>query len=228
MDDDAPLLPDLSGGDFPLDSEEARCLGVLVEKAMTTPDQYPMTLNGVRVGSNQVSNRHPVVDYEEITVERALRRLADKGLVRFVHRTGDRVVKYKYAVDEALELEPLQTALVAVLLLRGAQTPGELRQRSERYTGTRSLDEIEQTLERLCDRSLLRRLDRRPGQKESRYLELLTEGSEPAAAEAPAYGIAAPPPPVPATDAVTRLESELADLRARFERLLESLGVDEI
>ena len=164
-----------------LDAAEARVAGSLIEKAMTTPDHYPMSLNAVRVACNQVSNRDPVLDLAEDLVERVLRALADRGLARMVHRPGDRVVKYRHAVDEVLGLTAKETALTAVLLLRGAQTPGELRQRTQRYIEFESLPEVEATLEGMrgdAERSpLVERLDRQPGQKEHRYRELLTSGA---------------------------------------------------
>lgn len=116
-----------------LDAEEARCLGSLIEKDLTTPDHYPMTLNAIRLACNQSSNRNPVVTYDDNTVERTLRRLADRGLVKMVHRPGDRVVKYRHNLDSVLELAQQELATIAVLLLRGPQTPGELRQRTSRY-----------------------------------------------------------------------------------------------
>lgn len=213
-----------------LDPEEARCLGCLVEKAMTTPDQYPMSLNAVRIACNQVSNRDPVVDFDETTVERALRRLADKGLCRFVHRAGDRVVKYAHAAGEVLDLTEAQLALLAVLILRGTQTPGELRQRTARYVEFPSLAEVETTLEGMRDRGLLHRLDRLPGQKEHRYGELL--GTRSAASRSHAGSSTEPPGSPPARETrdeqISLVRADLDELRARFERLLESLGVDDL
>ncbi len=225
---------------FPLDPREARVLGCLVEKAMTTPDQYPMSLNGVRVACNQVSNRHPVVDYDETTVAQALRRLADKGLAKFVHRPGDRVVKHIHAADQVFEIADKESAVIAVLLLRGAQTPGELRQRTARYADFSGVPEIETTLEALRrrDLQLVEELPRQPGQKENRWRELLTGGpsatpavAQPAVAEP---DVAQPAVAEPGADItsdpaeVEALRSEVAELRVRFERLLDSLGVDDI
>lgn len=208
---------------LPLDAEEARVLGCLIEKAMTTPDQYPMSLNGVRVACNQVSNRDPVIDYDETTVATTLRRLADRGLAKFVHRAGDRVVKYIHAADEVLELSAQDAALIAVLLLRGDQTPGELRQRTGRYVEFSSLPEVEMTLAELSRRTppLLTELERRPGQKESRYRQLLT-GDTPQAAPT------SPPAPEAAGDELAEVRAELAELQARFDRLLTALGVEDI
>ena len=214
---------------LPLDAEEARILGCLIEKAMTTPDQYPMSLNGVRVACNQVSNRDPVVDFDETTVATTLRRLADRGLAKFVHRAGDRVVKYIHAADDVLELAPRDLALVAVLMLRGDQTPGELRQRTGRYVEFSSLPEVELTLGELARRTppLVTELERQPGQKESRYRQLLTGGSlmVPAPATPPRAPVAARAETI---EDMAALRTEIAELRDRFERLLDALGVEEI
>jgi len=211
-----------------LDAGQARVLGCLIEKARTTPDQYPMSLNGVRVACNQVSNRDPIVDYSEAAVERTLRQLSDQGLARMVHRPGDRVVKYRHAADEIFELDDKEVSLIAVLLLRGPQTPGELRQRTSRYVEFAGLADVEATLEQLRSRNAVVRLERRPGQKEHRYQELLsdrgTEGERVDDAE-----LDAPPPsapPVPAGE-LEELRAEIDELKARFGRLLDALGVDD-
>ena len=161
-----------------LGADQARVLGCLIEKDRTTPDQYPMSLNGVRMACNQVSNRDPIVDYSEAAVERTLRQLSDQGLARMVHRPGDRVVKYRHAADEFYGLDAKELSLVAVLLLRGPQTPGELRQRSNRYVEFTGLPDIEMTLEQLRSRGAVVRLERSPGQKEHRYLELLSDRAD--------------------------------------------------
>ena len=206
--------------------EQGRILGAMIEKAMTTPANYPMSLNAVVVACNQVSNRDPVSEFSDDQVELVLRALADRGLAKMVHKPGDRVVKYRQALDDHLETDPQQTALLAVLLLRGAQTPGELRQRTGRYVDFTSLPELEEVLSELGRRSLVRRLPRQPGQKESRYEELLTGGGEaevpaaaPAATEYPGAAVA-PAAPSPGED----LRRDLDDLRRRFDELLDRLG----
>lgn len=217
-----------------LDADEARVIGAMIEKSMTTPDHYPMSLNAVMVACNQVSNRDPVVDYAEGFVERTLRRLADRGLAKMVHRPGDRVVKYRHALDEVLGLSTAETALVAVLLLRGEQTPGELRQRTQRYTEFATFGELEATLDGLCHRPdgppFAERLERRPGQKEYRYRQLLT-GGEPAP---PRGDEASHEMPVAAADVagdadvraeVVALRSEVAELRRRLDAVLGELGI---
>lgn len=215
-----------------LSSEEARVLGAMVEKAMTTPDNYPMSLNAVVTACNQVSNREPVVSYDEAQVELILRGLADRGLAKMVHRPGDRVVKYRHALDADLEVGAQEIALLAVLFLRGAQTPGELRQRTQRYVEFASLPELETTLEGLRhrDRALVERLDRRPGQKEHRYRHLLTD-EEPSMVshDAGGFGETDPMPSPPAAaepDAVADLRAEVAELRSRVDQIAEALGLE--
>ena len=214
---------------FPLDAEEARVLGCLVEKGMTTPDQYPMSLNGVRVACNQVSNRDPVVDYDETTVSQTLRRLADRGLAKMVHRPGDRVVKYKHAADVVLELDDQQVALLAVLLLRGAQTPGELRQRTGRYVEFGGLAEVEIKLNELRAVELVTELARDPCQKENRWTDTV---SETVLAETPAF--TSVPPESPAPDgplpeaARGELEARVTELERRLQSLLDALDVSDI
>ena len=186
-----------------LSFEQGRVIGAMIEKAMTTPANYPMSLNAIVVACNQVSNREPVIDFSEGDVELILRGLADDGLAKMVHRPGDRVVKYRHALDEQLSTSAQETALLAVLMLRGAQTPGELRQRTGRYVEFVSLPELEAVLAEMGRRQLTVRLERQPGQKESRYQELVT-GDVSAADEAFEY-VAEPPavveqPPLETTD----------------------------
>jgi uncharacterized protein YceH (UPF0502 family) len=217
---------------FGLSPEEARVLGCLIEKSMTVPDQYPMSLNGVLVACNQKSNRSPVVTYDEASVELTLRSLTDRGLARMVHKPGDRVVKYKHAADEVLRLSAKEVSLLAVLLLRGPQTPGELRQRTVRYVEFASLPELEATLDDLRHRTpeFVERLEREPGQKENRYRQLLTAESDDIAEARPdlADQPVAPAPPLLAADDLAELRDEVTKLRSRFERLLEILGEDDI
>lgn len=217
-----------------LTAVEARVVGCLVEKEMTTPENYPMSLNAVTLAANQRSNRDPVVDYSEASVERTLRDLTDGGVARMVHRPGDRVVKYRHALGEHLSVDDHQLALVAVLLLRGAQTPGELRQRTQRYVEFDSLSSVERTLDGLVERRLVRKLDRRPGQKESRYVELVSSaGSGLADVDQDAGERFAIDPVSPAevsvsSDDLAALRTELEELRDRFEALLHQLGVDDV
>jgi hypothetical protein len=234
------------------DFEESRVVGSMVEKAMTTPDNYPMSLNAVVVACNQVSNRDPVVQFSEAEVERTLRRLADRGIAKMVHRPGDRVVKYRHALDEHLDASPAELALLAVLLLRGEQTPGDLRQRTARYFDFALLGDVEATLDALGAREppLARRLDRVPGQKEHRYRHLLGIGGEHTAvtvprrpveairqeavpgAETPMDEAGSPQPEAPALRSevaelrteVAELRTELAELRTELAELRTELG----
>jgi acyl-CoA reductase-like NAD-dependent aldehyde dehydrogenase/uncharacterized protein YceH (UPF0502 family) len=156
-----------------LTPEEARVLGCLMEKAVTTPDNYPLSLNATVIACNQTTNRDPIVQYSEETVDRTLDSLREKQLTRRVKSTGQRVVKHRHVVEEALALGRPESALLGVLLLRGAQTPGELKQRSERWHSFRSLNDIEEALARLEAVELVQHLARRPGQKEARWTQLL-------------------------------------------------------
>jgi uncharacterized protein YceH (UPF0502 family) len=175
----------LSGG-AALRPAEARVLGCLVEKQRTTPDAYPLSLNALRLACNQSTNRDPVVDYDEATVREALHRLERSGVVRLASGAGSRAPKYRHLLADRLPLTRGEEAVVCVLLLRGAQTPGELKQRSERMHPFRDLADVHATLESLIGGELVERLDRRPGQKEERYRELLQERDGEIAQDVPA------------------------------------------
>jgi acyl-CoA reductase-like NAD-dependent aldehyde dehydrogenase/uncharacterized protein YceH (UPF0502 family) len=173
-----------------LTAEEARVVGVLVEKSLATPESYPLSLNGIVTACNQATNRDPVVSYGESTVETALEGLREKKLSRRIKAAGQRVVKHRHVLDETLGLDRAQQAVIALLLLRGPQTPGELKTRSTRLHPFASLGEIEAVLAHLSGApGLVVHLPRRPGQKESRWAELLTASD----AEAAATRAAAPP-----------------------------------
>jgi uncharacterized protein len=155
------------------DAVEIRVLGCLIEKQRTTPDTYPLTLNSLRLACNQATNRDPVVDLDEETIREALQRLWRREWARLASGQGSRSVKYRQLVQETLGLADNEVSLLCVLMLRGPQTPGELKQRSDRLYPFAGLAEVEATLERLLDRDLAVRLERRPGQKEERYAQLL-------------------------------------------------------
>src|SRR5918998_394468 len=159
-----------------LNEEEARVLGALVEKQIATPEYYPLTLNALTAACNQKNNRHPVVSYDEATVELAVESLRQKNLAYVFYGAGSRVPKYKHVAAENLQLNPQELALTCVLLLRGPQTLGELRERSGRLHEFASLEEVEATLNALATREepVVLRLARRPGQKEARYAHLLS------------------------------------------------------
>jgi uncharacterized protein len=214
------------------DPVELRVLGCLIEKQRTTPDQYPLSLNALRLACNQSTNREPVVDYDDPTVRRGLDRLARRGWTRLASGPGSRAAKFRHLLDEALSVTPSELALLAVLMLRGPQTPGELKQRSERLHRFESLTAVQETLERLVERGFAVRQPRRPGQKEERYEQLLggEEGSEGAPAEEavsstqePTVG-GDPSVEAPSEDRLDRLERELIDLRRELANLREALG----
>jgi uncharacterized protein YceH (UPF0502 family) len=140
------------------DAVEIRVLGSLVEKQRTTPDQYPLSLNGLRVACNQATNRDPVADYEEAEIRTALERLSRRGWVRLASGPGSRVAKYRHLLDDALGRVPSQIALLAVLMLRGPQTPGELKQRVERLYPYASTEDVENALEALAAAELVEKL----------------------------------------------------------------------
>ena len=144
-------------------------LGALVEKQRTTPDQYPLSLNALRLACNQSTNRDPVVEYDEPQIREALERLARRRWVRLASGAGSRATKYRHLLDEALDLSVPEISVLAVLMLRGPQTPGELRARTERLHRFGGPDELMETLERLRTRDLVAGVGRRPGQKEERY-----------------------------------------------------------
>ena len=214
---------------------EVRVLGCLVEKQRTTPDQYPLTLNSLRMACNQSTNRYPVVDYDEGTIRSALDRLGRRKWTTLASWSTARSVKYKQVLDQALGLTPAQLSLLAVLMLRGPQTPGELRTRAERMYRFESNDALEATLRELIERDLAASLPRRPGERGQRYTHLLEGEGDAQAAEAPPPAMperaappvmperAAPPADGGLGERVDRLEAELAELRAEVRGLRERL-----
>jgi uncharacterized protein YceH (UPF0502 family) len=171
---------------------EQRVLGCLIEKRWTTPDQYPLSLNALRLACNQSTNRDPVTNYDETTVREAAQRLSLYGLARLASGHGSRATKYRHLAEEALGLGREELAVLAVLLLRGPQTPGELKARTERMAPLASLADVEQVLSALTEREYVRRIGRRPGQKEDRFEQLLGGGGG-GEAEAPAPAYASSP-----------------------------------
>lgn len=207
-------------------------LGCLIEKQRTTPDTYPLSLNALRLACNQSTNREPVVDYDEQTVVEALRRLALRGWTRLASGAGSRARKYRHLLDQAFGLEDGEVALLAVLMLRGPQTPGELKQRGQRLHDFGDLASVQATLERLVEHGQVARHERRSGQKEDRYEQLLGGASPsapvpPAASDSavePAAAEKAPAEPQPAEDRLTRLEREVSELRDQLAALRAELG----
>jgi uncharacterized protein len=200
-----------------LEPAELRVLGCLIEKQRTTPDQYPLTLNALRLACNQATNRDPVVDYDESTVRAAAQRLGQIGWARLATGPGSRVAKYRHLFDEALDLLPSESAVLGVLMLRGPQTVAELKTRTERLHHFSGNDEVEQTLRRLDERELVHLLGKRPGQREERWTHLL--GSGPTGAgpvdetEADAVERFAP---TPLERRVEQLETKLGELERRL------------
>lgn len=200
-----------------LSPAEIRVLGCLIEKQRTTPDAYPLTLNSLLLASNQSTNRDPVVDYDEATVREALGELGRRRWIRSASGHGGRTLKYRHLLADELPLPNAEMAVLAVLMLRGAQTPGELKQRAERLHSFAGVGEVLEALDSLIDRELVRRLDRRPGQKEERYEHLLAADLE----DDDADPAAEPTATVPAVG--PDVASELAELRSRIERLEQRL-----
>ena len=199
---------------------ETRVLGSLVEKEITTPDYYPLSLNALVNACNQKSNRDPVMDLNEEEVRDALDSLNAKGLAGARSTAESRVTKYEHRLQEALNLGRRETAVLCLLLLRGPQTPGELRGRTERMYRFSELDEVQSTLQHLIQREspLVKMLPRQPGTKGSRYAHLLAGDVE--AWEPTAAASASPTE----ADRIARLEGELASLRAEVGDLKQQFA----
>lgn len=195
----------------PLTDVEARVIGSLVEKQLTTPDYYPLTLNALTAACNQKSNRDPVVSYDETTLMGAIDSLRDKNLVYLFYGSGSRTVKYKHMLPSVYDLDNAGVAVVAVLLLRGPQTIGEIRERTGRLHEFGGLNEVQETLDDLGrrDEPLVVQLERQPGQKEARYAHLLSGEVIAQPSAPPAQGIASQG----ANDQFEKLEREIGELR---------------
>jgi uncharacterized protein YceH (UPF0502 family) len=231
-------------------ASELRVLGCLLEKQRTTPDVYPLTLNALRMACNQSTNRDPVVEYDDDVLRDALHRLQRRGYARLASGVSSRSPKFRHLLAEALPMSEDEQAVVCVLLLRGPQTPGELKQRTERMHAFAELSGVHETLERLIERGLAARLERRPGQKEERYAQLLGDAAEegaPTASHSPVarapfadasqsgssavpsapFEPASAPAPVPTPGLATPAEpsaiAELTERVARLERQLAEL-----
>jgi uncharacterized protein YceH (UPF0502 family) len=203
------------------DAVEMRVLGCLIEKQRTTPDAYPLSLNSLRLACNQATARDPVVAYEEHEIKAALDRLSNRGWTRLASGASSRALKYRHLLDEALELSGPELSLLAVLLLRGAQTVGELKQRSERLHRFASIPEVAQTLDVLAQRELVEQLERRPGQKDERWRQLLGGDTQETAV---APGSREPQPRGgdrigAVEERLERLERALDDLLGRLDRV---------
>lgn len=217
-----------------LTGSEQRVLGVLLEKQLTTPDQYPLTLNALRNGCNQATNRDPVVDYDEATLRDALERLGRRRWTRYASAAGSRAPKYRHLLDEALSVTRDEQAVLAVLLLRGPQTAAEVRARTERLHRFAGAEELADTFARLASRGLAREIGRRPGQKGDRWQHMLGDDTPIDQASLPPFQERVPedsPAALDAADAgdvaragtgsarIAAVEAELRSLRAELDAL---------
>ena len=211
---------------FTLSAQEARVLGALLEKEITTPEYYPLSLNSLVNACNQKSNREPVLSLDEDAVRQALRSLQENSLARSVSAADSRVTKYEHRLQEALNFDRHEAAVVCELLLRGPQTPGELRSRAERMHHFGDLGEVQSTLQRLMNREppVVKLLPRQPGTKEARYAELLSQEAAAASMSPVAGPVARQDAP---QDRTAKLESEIALLRqelADLRKIVEGLA----
>ncbi len=216
-------LPD----ELELSDPQTRVLGALLEKRATTPDAYPLTLKALTTACNQTTSRDPVVDYDANLVETTCQALKAKGLLRVVHpASGERATKYRQILDEQLGLDSAETAVIAVLLLRGAQSVPELTSRTERLHAFSGPDEVTTVLERLAnraDRPLVRLLERAPGQREARWIQLLQHDVDGRAAAAAVAGPSPTRAAAAAPGRVDELEARVTALEARVEQLVAAL-----
>jgi len=214
--DTTPPLPILS-------AEEQRVLGVLMEKAKATPEYYPLTLNALVAACNQKTSRKPVVNYDENTVITTLDSLRKKGLVSTVTGGSSRVTKYKHNFAVVYPIIPAEVTIICLLLLRGAQTPGELNTNSGRMHEFESLEEVQSILDNLAgaEQPYIRQLAKRPGQKEARYMHLLG-GDEWIEEEDTLFAESVPSSEL--THRLEKVEAELAALRAEFDKLMQELS----
>ena len=208
---------------------QARVLGSLLEKELTTPDTYPMTLNALVAACSQTSNREPVLHFDATQVETAALALKSKGLLRVVHPgAGERATRYRQVADEALGLDTGERALLSLLLLRGAQTAAALHARSERLHRFSGVGVVEEVLSDLAARPdpLAARVEALPGQREPRWIQLLESGAAERAATGGrgATDAVAHPHATPAQAALAALEARLEALESRLEAVVEALG----
>ncbi len=206
-----------------LSAEELRVLGSLMEKSKTTPDYYPMTINGLTAACNQKTSRNPVVQYDEDTVAQALNTLKKRGLISTATGGSIRSVKYKHNFAIVFPVLPSEVAIICLLMLRGPQTPGELNTNSGRMHEFESIEEVQEVLERLSSPAMpfLVQLPRRPGQKEVRYAHLLS-GTPEINDDDFADDIQVRHPGIEAR--VAKLETELAELKEAFDKLMKELS----
>ena len=206
-----------------LDQTEARVLGSLVEKQLTTPEYYPLTLNSLNAACNQKSNRDPVMSLTETEVLGAIDSLREKNLVYTFHGSTSRTVKYKHVMPSVFELEPPAVAVITLLLLRGPQTVGELRGRAERLYEFGGLDEVQETLDELSrrDEPMVVKLERQPGQKDARYAHLLSGEIDVASLPTTRERVTAASP---SNERLDKIEQEVAALRSELDEFRTSFG----
>ena len=209
--------------DIRLDPREARVFGVLVEKALTTPEQYPLTVNAATNGANQKSNRDPVLSLSEDEVASALERLEQKYMARKVFPMNSRVEKFCHNGKDALNLDAAGLAVVAELLMRGPQTPGDLRGRANRMAPIESLDQLASILATLIERGYVQRLPPLPGSRAERYVQMLSPDLHPLEPPAGAYAAASSHVPRPLAPVAPQLAERVAALEAEVARLREQL-----
>lgn len=209
-----------------LNEIEVRVLGALIEKDITTPDYYPLSLNALVNACNQKNNREPVTTYDEQTVRQALHGLQEKRLAGPAGGADSRVTKYEHRSQEVFNFDRREIAVICVLLLRGPQTPGELRGRTERMFHFETLDDVQATLQRLMQRepALAAVLPRQPGTKESRYMHLLSGVVENLSAEVASAERAASPVRTADAERIARLENEVASLQSEITGLKEQFA----
>jgi uncharacterized protein len=213
-----------------LNEIEARVLGALLEKEITTPDYYPLSLNALMNACNQKSNRDPVMNLDENSVRNALRGLDDNSLARSISAADSRVTKYEHRLQEAFNFDRREAAIFCELLLRGPQTPGELRSRAERMHHFDDLGEVQSALQRLMNRepALVKVLARQPGTKESRYVQLLSGDAEPVSSpaerEASAVVRGQGAEASSSGEKLSHLESEIAELRGDIADLKQQFA----
>jgi len=199
--------------DWQLDSAEVRVLGVLMEKEIATPEYYPLSLNALMNACNQKSNRDPVVSFDEQIVENALESLRHKGLATRITGRDVRVPKHGQSFTERFNLGRREAAIMCLLFLRGPQTPGELRSRSDRLFTFDDLEAVESTLNKLVEMEFVKKLPRQPGSREARWAQLLA-GDVEVADEAPMITERS----TPDRDRIAALEQEVAELKRQFEK----------
>ena len=205
-----------------LTETEVRVLGSLIEKQLTTPEYYPLTLNALVAACNQKSNREPVVSYDENTVNSALESLREKNLVYVFYGSNSRVVKYKHMFPNVFELDPAEVAVMAVLMLRGPQTVGEIRGRTDRLHEFGGLADVQETIDKITrrDEPLVVRLERQAGQKDARYAHLLSGEIDVASLPAARERTVSPGQ----SDRIQQLEAEIENLKSELGSFREEFA----